>query len=93
MRRIRTVVLMLLCFALKTAAMGESLQQINQPLERSEDWEQLITDAAWQLGECTPYAEDSDIMVCDWGSYPSIDGSTVSVPLGMELARQLLKLP
>ena len=83
----------LMCFAISVAADAESLTQIAQPLDRAEDWEELVTDAGWSLGECTPYAEGSDILVCDWGSYPSIDGSTVSVPLGMELARQLLRLP
>ena len=81
-----------LCLLCGTAS-AESLAQINQPLERPEDWEELVTDSEWSLGECTPYAEGSDIQVCGWGTYPSIDGSTVSVPMGMELARQLLKLP
>ena len=67
--------------------------QINQELKRSGDWTRIVTEPAFALGEGTPYAGDESITVLSYGSYPSLDGSTVCVPLAMELARQQLDLP
>ena len=77
-------------------ALGESGSwgQINQSLERGEDRRRIVTDRTdFQLGELRPLPDAPGLSVGQWGGYPSIDGSTVCVPLAMELARQWLDLP
>ena len=78
-----------------SAAFAEgSWSQINQPVERGAGWQRIVTDrAAFSLGESAPYAEDPSVAVRAWGTYPSMDGSTVCVPMAMEFARQWLDLP
>ena len=76
------------------AAQGSSWSQINQSLERGEDWQRFVTDqSAFAFGGLTPLEGYEGLYILDWGNYPSIDGSTVCVPLAMELARQWLDLP
>ncbi|MBR6753338.1 MAG: substrate-binding domain-containing protein [Clostridia bacterium] len=84
--------LMLLCLLPLFALAEGSLVQINQPLDKPEGWQKIVENSPYALGDMTPY-EDAGFSICCFGNYPSIDGSTVSVPLGMELARQLLNLP
>ena len=84
--------LMLLCLLPLFALAEGSLVQINQPLDKPEGWQKIVENSPYALGDMTPY-EDAGFSICGFGNYPSIDGSTVSVPLGMELARQLLNLP
>ena len=75
------------------AAEGGSWDQINQSVKKGEGWQRIVTDpSAFQLGEAHPLEGQPEISVVDWGSYPSLDGSTVCVPLAMELARQWLDL-
>ena len=75
------------------AAEGGSWDQINQSVKKGESWQRIVTDpSAFQLGEAHPLEGQPEISVVDWGSYPSLDGSTVCVPLAMELARQWLDL-
>ncbi len=75
------------------AAAGSSWSQINQSLERSEGWQRIVeTRDAFRTGEKTPLEGSDGLSILDWGTYPSIDGSTVCVPLAMELARQWLDL-
>ena len=70
-----------------------SWSQINQSLARGEGWQRIVTDRNdFQTGEKTPLAGYDGLYIMDWGDYPSIDGSTVCVPLAMELARQWLDL-
>ena len=91
----RTFILLALlaCLAACASADQGSWGQINQSLVRGTDWQRYVTDAsAFRLGEQRPYEEGSALLVQDWGSYPSIDGSTVCVPMAMELARQWLDL-
>lgn len=66
--------------------------QINQPVTRAEGWQRFAADSPYTLGEETPL-DDTGVSILSWGNYPSIDGSTVCVPMAMELARQLLDLP
>lgn len=66
---------------------------INQEISRAEGWQDYVQETDFSLGEGTPYPGDETITVLDWGTYPSIDGSTVCVPMAMELARQHLDLP
>ena len=84
-----------LCLMISLAlAEGGSWGQINQSLERGEDWVRIVeAPADFQLGEAVPYEGGDGLFVGGWGDYPSIDGSTVCVPLAMELARQWLDLP
>ena len=75
-------------------AEGGSWSQINQSVARGENWQRYVTNPTdFQLG-ATRLLEDSDsLKIQAWGDYPSIDGSTVCVPLAMELARQWLDRP
>ena len=89
-------VILLLCFAGASAdsEQAASWGQINQSIARGENWRRVVEDSsAFQLGKERPYEGDSALSVCAWGSYPSIDGSTVCVPMAMEFARQWLDLP
>lgn len=71
----------------KTGSWGS----INQNVERSEDWKQIVTDSPFKLGEIAPINEDGEINNhCNKGTYPHIDGSTVCVPMAVEFARQHL---
>ncbi len=72
---------------------SNSYTQINQSLAPGEDWRRIVTDTdAFSLGEAVPLEGEDGLYLGDWGTYPSIDGSTVCVPLAMELARQWLGL-
>ena len=88
------LVLSLICAPALSRAEGGSWSQINQSVARGEDWQRYVTDPSdFQLGEAVPLSYGKELFVCGWGDYPSIDGSTVCVPLAMELARQWLDLP
>ncbi|MBE5815822.1 MAG: hypothetical protein E7320_11585 [Clostridiales bacterium] len=67
-----------------------SWAQINQSMERPENWQRYVENSLFALGSGVPMEGYPEYTVLDWGTYPSIDGSTVCVPLGMELARQHL---
>lgn len=91
-----SLVLVLVLSAVPLAAAesgGGSWGQINQSVARGEDWKRIVQSPSdFQLGEAKPLEGSEGLSICDWGSYPSIDGSTVCVPLAMELARQWLDL-
>ena len=72
-----------------------SWASINQELSRPENWRQIVEVSSFPLGEKTQIGEagGQPIYEMAFGAYPSIDGSTVSVPMVMEFARQLLRLP
>ena len=92
----KTLILALaLCLCLSCAlAETGSWSQINQSLESGEDWQRIVeAPADFQLGPAKPLQGSDGLSIGDWGEYPSIDGSTVCVPLAMELARQWLNLP
>ncbi len=72
---------------------------INQEVKRGADWRQIVKDSPFQLGErrerYTYAGPDGKPEICyeqEFGSYPKLDGSTVSVPMAMEFARQHLLL-
>ena len=78
-----------------------SWSQINQTIERGSDWQQIVTDSQFQLGERSVKGywytgedgtETEDYYEVVYGSYPCIDGSTVAVPMAVEFARQHLNL-
>ena len=72
----------------KTGSWGS----INQNVERGENWQQIVTDSPFKLGEITTVTEEygEENNYCDKGTYPHIDGSTVCVPMAVEFARQHL---
>ncbi len=78
----------------KTGSWG----QINQVVERDAAWEKIVTDSEFQLGERTVKGSwnvppgKQDYYEVKYGTYPSLDGSTVAVPMGAEFARQHLGL-
>ncbi len=69
-----------------------SWSQINQAVGKSENWQQLETDGRFHLGEKRTLEGYDKLYIMDWGTWPSMDGSTVCVPIAMELARQWLGL-
>ncbi len=96
MKRMKRLVccLMALAMIIPAAAMAEnSWGQINQSLERGADWVRYVENPeAFGLGDTKPLEGQEGLSVAEWGTYPSLDGSTVCVPLAMELARQWLDL-
>jgi phosphate transport system substrate-binding protein len=73
---------------------GESWSQMNQLLTKSGTWEPIVTESHFSLGEEIPQttADGQTFTEMAFGSYPSIDGSTVVVPMAVEFARQHLNL-
>ena len=88
-------ILMILALFWCASAFAEgSWSQINQDVVQDENWQRFVMDpAAFALGQSKPYEGDAGLSVREWGTYPSIDGSTVCVPMAMECARQWLGLP
>ncbi len=88
------VTLVLAALLLSPHANADSWSQINQPLDRPEAWVQLVLGSPFSLGEVTeiPDGKGGTFLEMGFGSYPSIDGSTVAVPMAMEFARQHLGL-
>ncbi len=96
MKHVKLLVCTLAALALMIPAAATaqgSWGQINQSLARGEDWVRFVKNTeAFQLGGVTPMEGQEGLFIADWGTYPSLDGSTVCVPLAMELARQWLDL-
>jgi len=75
-----------------------SWANINQSVERSKGWKKIVENSPFKLGEKyvrgswnTPNGKE-DYYEVRFGTYPSIDGSTVAVPMAAEFARQHLEL-
>ena len=81
-------------FAEETEDAGDSgsWSQINRSVGKTEGWIKLETDGRFALGEAAPLEGYDGVYLCGWGTFPSMDGSTVCVPMAMELARQWLML-
>ena len=93
MVRIRFAICVICLMLLSSALAESSWSQINQTVEKQENWKQIVTDTSdFELGEAVPYEPGSELKIGKWGTYPSIDGSTVCVPMAMEFARQWLGL-
>ena len=93
----RLLCVLLVCVMCAVPVLAEeastgSWSQINQSVSKGEGWEKVITDGSFHLGEKKPLEGYDNLYICDWGSWPSMDGSTVCVPMAMELARQWLGL-
>jgi phosphate transport system substrate-binding protein len=97
-KMLRAITLCLIALLLMSAApvsgLGESWSQMNQLLVKSDTWEQIVVSSRFSLGEAWPQATESGqtFTQVDFGAYPSIDGSTVAVPMAVEFARQHLGL-
>ncbi|MDR0897076.1 MAG: substrate-binding domain-containing protein [Oscillospiraceae bacterium] len=79
--------------ALAAVATAEgSWGHISEDLDRPAGWQRLVEESAFPLGARTPIGMAGDVALYEmgYGSYPSIDGSTVCVPMAMEFARQHL---
>jgi len=84
--------LLALCL-LPACALAEASLGINQPMEKGEDWAQIVENSPFQLGETEEKSYGGvTYRQTDYGDYPSFDGSTVSVPMAREFARQHLNL-
>lgn len=97
----RIICMALCCLMLALPAWAEdsvedastgSWSQINQAVGKKDGWEKLETDGSFHLGEKQPLAGYENLYIASWGTFPSMDGSTVCVPMAMELARQWLGL-
>ncbi len=76
---------------LGTADKTGSWGSINQNVERGNNWQQIVSNSKFKLGEITTVTEEGfSNNYCDKGTYPHIDGSTVCVPMAVEFARQHL---
>ena len=69
-----------------------SWSQISQAVSKGDNWVKIETDGTFLLGEKKPLEGYDNLYISDWGTWPSMDGSTVCVPMAMELARQWLGL-
>lgn len=96
----RLMPILLVCMLLFLPALAEeddddltgSWSQINRSVMKDESWTKLDTDGRFHLGESVPLEGFDGLSLCAWGTFPSMDGSTVCVPMAMELARQWLPL-
>lgn len=89
---VKVIILILMCAGL---AHAESWSQINQQPEISDGWQSHVSHSPFILGEEVAVAtlEDGTVIhEISFGDYPRLDGSTVAVPMGLEIARQHLGL-
>ncbi|MBQ7487736.1 MAG: substrate-binding domain-containing protein, partial [Clostridia bacterium] len=87
------VMCLMLCLVSSISLAEGSWSQINVSLDRPDGWSRIVTDSsAFALGDDVPYEADPALSIRSWGTYPSIDGSTVCVPMAMEFAREWLNL-
>lgn len=86
------IVKLIVNYGTGTADKTGSWGAINQDVERGSDWQQIVTDSPFKLGDTytvtNEYGYTDDY--CDKNTYPHIDGSTVCVPMAVEFARQHL---
>lgn len=75
-----------------------SWAQISEPVQRPENWRRIVSSSEFQLGERVKRGTwqlpegEQDYFEVQYGTYPSLDGSTVAVPMAIEFARQHLGL-
>lgn len=89
-----TVLFAALCLMPLTGLATGSWGQINQEIVRPDGWRQIVTDRAFVLGDIAEAGMAGDVVLFtrNFGTYPSMDGSTVAVPMAVEFARQHLGL-
>lgn len=87
---------LLFAFILVFPSLGlatSSWENINQPVTRPIEWEKIVESTSFSLGSQKELkVENITLFEMEYGTYPSIDGSTVAVPMAMEFARQHLPL-
>lgn len=85
---------LVLCLYLVQGAMADSYAHINQELGRPVGWQQIVEGDDFSLGEKVEIDTVGDLTLHEmaYGTYPSIDGSTVTVPMAMEFGRQHLSI-
>ncbi|NLB91749.1 MAG: solute-binding protein [Clostridiales bacterium] len=89
----KRVLVMVGVFLFSGVAFADSWSNINQPVSRPENWIKLVETSPFSLGETKEITvENLALTEMSYGTYPSIDGSTVAVPMAMEFARQHLPL-
>lgn len=92
-RKVLALIICLSCLPLATVSQASSWGHINQELARPEGWLRLVEESGFPLGDRSPIsASTPDAFIQAYGAYPSLDGSTVAVPMAMEFARQHLTL-
>ena len=88
----RFLVVLFICI-LPLSAWAKANSGINQPMEKAEDWVQVVENSSFQLGVTEERERNHGrFLETAYGTYPSLDGSTVSVPMAREFARQHLNL-
>jgi phosphate transport system substrate-binding protein len=67
-----------------------SWSYISEQIIRPPDWQRIVVNSQFNLGEYNLAYEDSNrkTLYNDMGNYPKLDGSTVAAPMAMEFARQ-----
>ena len=93
----RFLCMLIICLLLALPALSEnpdtgSWSQINQAVSKDENWVRFAEGDTFRLGDAVPLEGNDGLFIASYGAYPSMDGSTVCVPMAMELARQWLGL-
>lgn len=80
--------------SMSAAASAGSYASIDAELRAADGWRQIVETSPFKLGASALIKEVGGVPVYEmgYGTYPIIDGSTVSVPMAMEFARQHLGL-
>ena len=88
----KLIAVIIVCL-LPVCASAEASLGINQPMDKADGWVQIVENSPFPLGETVEKSYGS-VMYREtaYGDYPSLDGSTVSVPMAREFARQHLNL-
>ena len=86
MKRLFALVIALACLFGAALAEQGSMGQINRDLAKGGNWQRIVEDSDFVLGELTPLG--NGIFEKSYGTYPCIDGSTVSMAMVREFAWQ-----
>lgn len=92
----KTMLLLLVCLlSCSCVAHASSWNQISESVVTSEDWQRFTETPQFSLGDTNSIgllSDGSPLLSQDFDDYPRLDGSTVAVPMGMEIARQHLSV-
>jgi len=88
---------LLFCLLAGSSALGleqGARGQINQDITRPDHWRRIVTRSSFPLGEKMEIDNlgDQPLYQVSFGAYPSMDGSTIALPMVTEFARQHLTL-
>ena len=61
---------------------------VNQEIKKGDDWQQIVSDSKFQLGEL--YVVGGELEYQHYGTFPKLDGSTVALAMAHEFAWQHL---